>query len=279
MTTLIDGAAHAAALRGQNTPCAPKLCRERTAGGRASTSSSSATTRPAAPMWRPRPGRPAETAIDGRLIELPGTIAQDVLLAEIARLNADAGGRRHPGAAAAARAIRQRAECSMRSIRPRTSTASIPPTSGALHGPDDRSRAHADPLHAARLPDDAAGHPRPQAAWPGKTAVVVGRSNIVGKPMAQLLLAQDCTVTIAHSRTRDLPAVCREADILVAAVGRPEMVKGDWIKPGADGHRRRHQPRADAADGKGRTRRRRRLRRGAWAGGLRSRRCPAASVG
>ena len=67
----------------------------------------------------------------------------------------------------------------------------------------------------------------------GKRAVVVGRSNLVGKPIAQLLLAADCTVTIAHSRTKDLPAVCREADILVAAVGRPEMVRGDWIKPGA----------------------------------------------
>jgi methylenetetrahydrofolate dehydrogenase (NADP+) / methenyltetrahydrofolate cyclohydrolase len=67
----------------------------------------------------------------------------------------------------------------------------------------------------------------------GARAVVVGRSNIVGKPMAQLLLAENCTVTIAHSRTRDLPAVCREADILVAAVGRPEMIRGDWIRPGA----------------------------------------------
>ena len=67
----------------------------------------------------------------------------------------------------------------------------------------------------------------------GLEAVVIGRSNIVGKPMAQLLLAEDCTVTIAHSRTRDLPDVCRRADILVAAVGRPEMVRGDWIKPGA----------------------------------------------
>ena len=67
----------------------------------------------------------------------------------------------------------------------------------------------------------------------GLSAVVVGRSNIVGKPMAQLLLGDSCTVTIAHSKTRDLPAVCRQADILVAAVGRPEMVKGDWIRPGA----------------------------------------------
>ena len=67
----------------------------------------------------------------------------------------------------------------------------------------------------------------------GLNAVIVGRSNIVGKPMAQLLLGESCTVTIAHSRTRDLPEVCRRADILVAAVGRPEMIKGDWIKPGA----------------------------------------------
>lgn len=67
----------------------------------------------------------------------------------------------------------------------------------------------------------------------GKNAVVIGRSILVGKPMAQLLLAENCTVTIAHSRTRDLPDVVRGADIVVAAVGRPEMVKGDWIKPGA----------------------------------------------
>jgi len=67
----------------------------------------------------------------------------------------------------------------------------------------------------------------------GKRAVVVGRSNIVGKPVAQLLLAKNLTVTMAHSRTRDLAAVCREADVLIAAVGKPGLVRGDWIKPGA----------------------------------------------
>jgi methylenetetrahydrofolate dehydrogenase (NADP+)/methenyltetrahydrofolate cyclohydrolase len=67
----------------------------------------------------------------------------------------------------------------------------------------------------------------------GLSAVVVGRSNIVGKPMAALLLNESCTVTIAHSRTKDLAGVCRGADILVAAVGKPEMIKGDWVKPGA----------------------------------------------
>ncbi|MET3666491.1 bifunctional methylenetetrahydrofolate dehydrogenase/methenyltetrahydrofolate cyclohydrolase FolD [Caulobacter sp. 1776] len=67
----------------------------------------------------------------------------------------------------------------------------------------------------------------------GKNAVVIGRSNLMGKPMAQLLLAADCTVTIAHSRSQDLPSIVRQADIIVAAVGRAEMVKADWVKPGA----------------------------------------------
>jgi methylenetetrahydrofolate dehydrogenase (NADP+)/methenyltetrahydrofolate cyclohydrolase len=67
----------------------------------------------------------------------------------------------------------------------------------------------------------------------GRKALVVGRSILVGKPMAELLLAADCTVTIAHSKTRDLPAACREAEILVAAIGRPEMIRGDWIRAGA----------------------------------------------
>lgn len=72
-----------------------------------------------------------------------------------------------------------------------------------------------------------------QPSLSGLHAVVLGRSNLVGKPIAQLLLQADCTVTMAHSRTVDLPALCRTADILVAAVGRPEMVRGDWVKPGA----------------------------------------------
>jgi methylenetetrahydrofolate dehydrogenase (NADP+) / methenyltetrahydrofolate cyclohydrolase len=72
---------------------------------------------------------------------------------------------------------------------------------------------------------------RPDLA--GLEAVIVGRSNIVGKPMAQLLIAESCTVTVAHSKTQDLPAICRRADVLVAAVGRPEMIRGDWVKPGA----------------------------------------------
>ncbi len=83
------------------------------------------------------------------------------------------------------------------------------------------------PLGCLMLLEDALGD------LSGANAVVLGRSNIVGKPMAQLLLGANCTVTIAHSRTRDLAAVCRGADILIAAVGRAEMVRGDWIRPGA----------------------------------------------
>lgn len=84
------------------------------------------------------------------------------------------------------------------------------------------------PLGCLMLAKDAAG-----GSLEGKNAVVLGRSNLVGKPVAQLLLKENCTVTIAHSRTADLPAVCAQADVLVAAVGRPKMVKSDWVKPGA----------------------------------------------
>ena len=83
------------------------------------------------------------------------------------------------------------------------------------------------PLGCALLLEDVLGD------LTGLDAVVIGRSNIVGKPMAQLLIDRNCTVTVAHSRTRDLPALVRRADIVVAAVGRPEMIRGDWLKPGA----------------------------------------------
>lgn len=96
-----------------------------------------------------------------------------------------------------------------------------------LLGTGQKSMVPCTPLGCLMLLRDLHG------SLSGMDAVVVGRSNIVGKPMAQLLLGDSCTVTIAHSRTKDLPAVVRRADIVVAAVGRPEMVPGDWIKPGA----------------------------------------------
>ncbi len=98
--------------------------------------------------------------------------------------------------------------------------------SGQMSGPN-AAMVPCTPLGCRMLLEDRLGD------LAGLDAVVLGRSNIVGKPMAQLLTQASCTVTVAHSKTRDLPDVCRRADILLAAVGRPQMVKGDWIKPGA----------------------------------------------
>ena len=96
-----------------------------------------------------------------------------------------------------------------------------------LLGTGQKSMVPCTPLGCLMMLSDHLG------SLSGANAVVLGRSNIVGKPMAQLLLKDSATVTIAHSRTKDVEAVCRSADILVAAVGRPEMVTGDWVKPGA----------------------------------------------
>jgi methylenetetrahydrofolate dehydrogenase (NADP+) / methenyltetrahydrofolate cyclohydrolase len=98
---------------------------------------------------------------------------------------------------------------------------------GKLATGDAGAMVACTPLGCLMLLDDALGD------MTGLHALVLGRSNIVGKPMVQLLLSRNCTVTIAHSRTKDLAGECRRADILVAAVGRPRMVEGDWIKPGA----------------------------------------------
>src|SRR6516164_6441396 len=89
------------------------------------------------------------------------------------------------------------------------------------------------PINVGLLSIGDTARERLGSSLPGKEAVIIGRSNIVGKPMAQLLLQRHCTVTVAHSRTRNLISVVRRADILVAAVGQPEMVRGDWVKPGA----------------------------------------------
>ena len=101
------------------------------------------------------------------------------------------------------------------------------PVNAGLLATGNRALVPCTPLGCIILAKSA----RPDLA--GLEAVVVGRSNIAGKPVAQLLLAESCTVTVAHSRTRDLAATCRRADLLVAAIGRPEFIPGDWIKPGA----------------------------------------------
>ena len=112
--------------------------------------------------------------------------------------------------------------------RPRQGRRRLPP--GQRRAAGDRAATASSPARRSAASSCSSAE---LGDLSGKTAVVIGRSNIVGKPMALLLLGDSCTVTIAHSRTRDLPDVVRRADIVVAAVGRPEMVKGDWLKPGA----------------------------------------------
>ena len=167
----------------------------------------------------------AEAGFDSATIHLPQTTTEADLLAEIARLNAD------PAVDGILVQLPLPAH-----IRAEAAIA-------AVDSHKDVDGFH--PLNAGRL---AAGEPGLVPCTPrgvmhllaeagvalrGARALVLGRSQIVGRPMAQLLLGADCTVTIAHSRTRDLPAECRRAEILVAAAGRAEMVRGDWIAPGA----------------------------------------------
>jgi methylenetetrahydrofolate dehydrogenase (NADP+) / methenyltetrahydrofolate cyclohydrolase len=166
-----------------------------------------------------------EAGFDSATIHLPADTSEAALLAEIARLNADP----------AVDGILVQLPLPPQ-IRAEAAIAAVDPAK-------DVDGFH--PLNAGRL---AAGQPGLVPCTPrgvmhilaeagvalrGARAVVLGRSQIVGRPMAQLLLGADATVTIAHSRTRDLPGECRRADVLVAAVGRPEMVRADWIAPGA----------------------------------------------
>ena len=167
----------------------------------------------------------AEAGFDSATIHLPENTTEAALLVEIARLNAD------PEVDGILVQLPLPAH-----IRAEAAIAAVDPAK-------DVDGFH--PLNAGRL---AAGEPGLVPCTPrgvmhllresgvdlrGARALVLGRSQIVGRPMAQLLLGADCTVTIAHSRTRDLPAECRRAEILVAAAGRAEMVRGDWVAPGA----------------------------------------------
>jgi len=119
------------------------------------------------------------------------------------------------------------AGAALKLLDPAKDVDGLTPTSAGLLFAGRPGLVPCTPLGCLMLLQEAVGELR------GKRALVIGRSQLVGRPVAALLLDADCTVTMAHSRTRDLPDVCREADILVAAVGRPEMVRGEWIKPGA----------------------------------------------
>ena len=167
----------------------------------------------------------AEAGMRGAVHRLPADVSADALLALVARLNADDAVDgilvqlplpRHIDAGAV-----------LTAIDPAKDVDGFHPLNAGRLALGEPALVPCTPLGCLMLLRDRLGD------LSGLDAVVIGRSNIVGKPMAALLLAENCTVTVAHSRSRDLPAIVGDADIVVAAVGRPDMVRGDWIKPGA----------------------------------------------
>ncbi len=184
---------------------------------------------PASQVYVRNKGREADAAgFRSEQHSLPVTTSQAELLAIVARLNADPGIDGILVQLPLPKGIDT--ETVLLAIDPAKDVDGFHPVNVGLLGTGaaDRALVPCTPAGSVILVESVLG---PSLA--GKHAVVVGRSNIVGKPVAQLLLQRDATVTIAHSRTADLPAICRMADILVAAVGRPEMIRGDWVKPGA----------------------------------------------
>ena len=167
----------------------------------------------------------AEAGFDSATIHLPESTTEADLLAEIARLNAD------PTVDGILVQLplpaHIRAEAAIAAVDPRKDVDGFHPLNAGRLAAGKPGLVPCTPRGVMHLLAEAGVTLR------GARALVLGRSQIVGRPMAQLLLGADCTVTIAHSRTRDLPAECRRAEILVAAAGRAEMVRGDWIAPGA----------------------------------------------
>ena len=167
----------------------------------------------------------AEAGFDSATIHLPESTTEADLLAEIARLNAD------PTVDGILVQLplpaHIRAEAAIAAVDPRKDVDGFHPLNAGRLAAGEPGLVPCTPRGVMHLLAEAGVTLR------GARALVLGRSQIVGRPMAQLLLGADCTVTIAHSRTRDLPAECRRAEILVAAAGRAEMVRGDWIAPGA----------------------------------------------
>ncbi len=166
-----------------------------------------------------------ESGVRGKLHKLPASTSEADLLALIDRLNRDDTVDGILVQLPLPKPIRDQAV--LDAIDPRKDVDGFHPTNAGLLAVGRGGLVPCTPSGVMRLLAENG------TKLEGARAVVVGRSNIVGKPMAQLLLAANATVTIAHSKTRDLAAVCREADVLVAAVGRAKMIKRDWVKPGA----------------------------------------------
>lgn len=166
-----------------------------------------------------------EVGIRGRLHRLPETTTQEQLLEQIAALSADDTVDGILIQLPLPKHIDERTV--LLAIPPEKDVDGFHPVNVGRLSTGQEALVPCTPLGSLRLLDEAGVNLK------GANAIVIGRSNIVGKPMAQLLLGRDATVTVAHSRTADLPALCRTMDVVIAAVGRAEMVKASWIKPGA----------------------------------------------
>ena len=222
--TIIDGKAFAEALRGRIADLVPAFVAK--AGRRPGLTVVLVGEDPASGVYVRSKGKATEAAgMKSDTIRLPAGTSQDELLGLVHQLNADETvdgilvqlplpGQIDENAVIAA-------------IDPDKDVDGFNPVNAGRLATGLHGFVPCTPLGCLMLLKDQLGD------LAGKEAVVIGRSNIVGKPMAQLLVGESCTVTVAHSKTRNLPAVVRRADIVVAAVGRPEMVKADWIKPGA----------------------------------------------
>lgn len=167
----------------------------------------------------------AEAGFDSATLHLPESTTEAALLAEIARLNADPAV--HGILVQLPLPAHIRAEAAIAAVDPAKDVDGFHPLNAGRLAAGEPGLVPCTPRGVMHLLAESG------VALRGARALVLGRSQIVGRPMAQLLLGADCTVTIAHSRTRDLPAECRRAGILVAAAGRAELVRGDWIAPGA----------------------------------------------
>jgi methylenetetrahydrofolate dehydrogenase (NADP+)/methenyltetrahydrofolate cyclohydrolase len=222
--TIIDGKAFAETLRGRVAELVPAF--EAVVGRKPGLTVVLVGEDPASAVYVRSKGKATEAAgMKSDTIRLPADTSQDDLLALVRTLNADNSVDGILVQLPLPKQIDEQAIIA--AIDPNKDVDGFHPVNAGRLATGLNGFVPCTPLGCLMLLKDRLGN------LAGKEAVVIGRSNIVGKPMAQLLLGESCTVTIAHSKTRDLPEVVRRADIVVAAVGRPEMVKRDWIKPGA----------------------------------------------
>jgi len=222
--TIIDGKAFAARVRGEVAAHVARLKEEQ--GITPGLAVVLVGADPASEVYVRSKGRSTvEAGMNSYEHRLPAETSEAELLALVGRLNADPAV--HGILVQLPLPKHLNADLVINAIDPAKDVDGFHISNVGLLGTGQKSMVPCTPLGCLMMLRDHLG------SLAGLDAVVVGRSNIVGKPMAQLLLGDSCTVTIAHSRTRDLGEVCRRADILVAAVGRPEMIPGDWVKPGA----------------------------------------------